>query len=313
MILDYIWVSEDNSLNVKKRIMDVFDESSLSFYNGFLCKDFHDFVYLMPKKIVKYNDLHYIVLCDTWVYNDKYELHPHISNKRHFCQKEFKLHAKQNEFSIQQEFYLMNNDNTIYGSSKTFIEQNNYCKIGNGNILGRNIVNKTLDECLLLGLNVLEVTGGNGYSQWCFKIKGYDVDIADQIILFRYVLSKVCESYDAYPSFEPMPKNGMNPSGMITEFSTTLMKKDYKYIQEAIKFMSQNHEKNLINYGNNAKRLSLFHKTTFTFGINKSGVSVNIPLFTYKHKKGNIVDYRPASDCNPYVLIQTIMETIDPK
>jgi len=313
MILDYIWVSENDSLNVKKRIVDVFDESSLTFYNGFLCKENHDFVCLIPKKVVKYNDLHYVVLCDTWVYDDKYELHPHISNKRHFCLKEFKLHKKQNEFVIQQDFYLMNNDNTLYGLSNTLIEQNNYCKIGNGNTFGRNIINETLNECLLLGLNILEVKSENGISQWSFQIKGYDVDVADQVILFRYILSKICESYNAYPSFEPMPKNGMNPSGMNVEFSTFFMRSNYKYVQEAIKFMSKNHEKNLINYGNNEKRLSLFHKTTFTFGINKSDVSVNILQNTYKNKKGNIVDYRPASDCNPYVLIQTIIETIDPK
>ena len=159
-------------------------------------------------------------------------------------------------------------------------------------------------------MNVTEIQSENGLSQWSFKIKGVDIDVADQIILFRYILSLVCEEYNVYPEFTPIPHSGLSPSGMITEFSTPDMRKNYERVQNSLKLFSQNHETSMKSYGDNSKRLSMFHKTTFTFGISKGDVSVCIPQETYTNKSGSLIDYRPASNANPYEVIESIIRTI---
>ena len=309
MLLDYIWVSDDNTLNTKTRVLDIYDETSLVYYKGIECGDLNYTVTLVPKKVVKYNENHYIVLCDTWVYDENFELMPHISNKRHFCAKEFRLHKRNNIFEIQQDFYLMNN-NKPYGLNNTIVENKNYCKVGNGKVFGRKIINEVLDTCVLIGLNVSEVQSENGCSQWSFKVKGTDVDAADQVILFRYVLSLICEEFDVYPEFKPVPLPGLHPSGMVVEFSTPGMRENYECVQKVLKPFSQNHKSSMVLYGDNSNRLSNLHKTTFTYGIAKGDVSVCIPNETYIKKAGSLIDYRPASDANPYEVLESIIRTI---
>lgn len=313
LILDYIWVGNDNSLYSKTRIMKLLNESDFAFFNGYITGESdHNEVLLIPKKVIKnpLSEGNYLILADTWTYNEDNELIPHISNKRHFCEKELKRHPKQNIFEFKQDFYILDSLKRPYKHTNAYQVTNNYCKVGNGSILGREIVLKVLQCCMDCDLNITEINPEKGPAQWSFKIKGDDIDAPDQLILFKYILSQVCEQYDVYPEFSPVPHIGFNPSGCSLSFSTDKMRESYDHIQNAIKYLAKNHHSSFKQYGDNNNRLSLFERQTFTYGISKNGVSVCIPQTTFMNKKGWIIDTRPASDSNPYEVVSYIMDTI---
>lgn len=309
---EYIWLDYQHNLRSKVKVLqELHDDDSSQVYD----EERNDFITIKPKKIVPspFSQDYYIILCDTWSVNDKYELIPHLTNTRHFCKKELQLHEDGNFFEFQQDFYIMDAMHRPFGVEGVCGEQNNYCKIGNGQIVGRAIMHRVMNMCKESKINVTQLNNENGFGQWSCKIAGYDIDVADQLIIFRYILSRVCEEYNGYPSFSPVPHIGFHPSGLKVSFHTNKMMKSYDAINHALKMFSKNHEQSLTYYGDNKQRLSRFHQTTFSFGISKHDVCVNIPNETYKNRKGHITDLRPASDANPYYIIQSIMEIIHKK
>ena len=134
----------------------------------------HDTLVLIPRRTIfhpsKCNA--WLVLCDTWIYNNENELMPCIlSNKRHFCTKELKLDNKNQVFEFQQDFYIFDVMKRPFGVEGVCISQNNKCRIGNGHIVGRPIIDTVLKYCIDIGINVTESYCLNGFSQWCVKVK----------------------------------------------------------------------------------------------------------------------------------------------
>ena len=314
MRLEYVWIDCDNQLHSKVRVMKFLNETDTSQYDGCFSNDItHKEIQLVPKKLIQ-NPFHkdeYLVLCDTYIHNEDNELLPHYSNTRHFCQKEFRLHPKGVEFEFQQDFYIMDSETRKpYGKSFGLSDNKNYCKVGNGYIHGREIINTVFTYCENVDIHIHEVCSQNGPSQWTVSVKGVDIDAADQLVLFRYILSRVCEEYNTYPSFEPIPFPGLYPSGLRVQFSTDKMRGNYESVQLVIKNLAKHHERSLSCYGDNSQRLSNFHLSQFTFGISKKDVSLVVPHETFQSKKGSVIDTRPASDANPYVVSQSLMEII---
>ena len=303
IIFDYVWLDEQGNLKTKTKVLQKLHENDWASYSGFFAGEVCDTeVFLCPKKLIEnpFSKNDYIVICDQWVYKENV-LCPHIYNTRHFCEKELKEHEPENMFEFMQDFYIVHDKI----ENKSLVQEDYTTITGN-----KQIVNEVMKKCLHSSINVTEVYRQNGNNQWCFHIQGYDVDAADQLVLFRYILTRVCEQYNAYPNFDPIPLPGMNPSGLMIKFGTPEMKGNYEKIQQAIKNLSKNHEKCIMYYGDNSKRMKKFHQTTFSFGISKYDVCVNIPYETFANKKGEIIDTRPASHANPYLVIQTIMEVI---
>jgi glutamine synthetase len=49
----------------------------------------------------------------------------------------------------------------------------------------------------------------------------------------------------------------------------------------------------------------------FSFGASNRGASIRIPLYTTTHDwKGYLEDRRPASDADPYLVVDRIMRTV---
>jgi len=89
----------------------------------------------------------------------------------------------------------------------------------------------------------------------------------------------------------------------------------YDKIIEACERLSKNPQEHIDAYGiDNDKRLTGLHETcdinTFRYGVSDRGASIRIPWQVEKNGKGYLEDRRPASNCDPYVVSQKLIQTI---
>ena len=75
------------------------------------------------------------------------------------------------------------------------------------------------------------------------------------------------------------------------------------------------HQEHIDSYGvDNDQRLTGLHETCditeFKYGISDRGASIRIPWQVERDKKGYLEDRRPASNCDPYVVSQKLIQTI---
>ena len=86
------------------------------------------------------------------------------------------------------------------------------------------------------------------------------------------------------------------------------------YIEGLLKRMAPKHQLHISLYGNNDKRLTGHHETSnkevFSYGTGNRACSVRIPTSTAAEKKGYIEDRRPASNCDPYLVSERMLQTI---
>ena len=94
LVLIYVWVDSNNDIKTKTRVLENLHDDSDDLYNGVASNEHNETdVVLKAKKVVKnpfMNDS-YILLCDTWIYNDN-TLSQHFSNKRQHCHDYLEIH-----------------------------------------------------------------------------------------------------------------------------------------------------------------------------------------------------------------------------
>ena len=343
-IYEYIWLDHKGNFRSKTKVsrdkLSVtniipglwnFDGSSTEQANGSDSE-----VYIKPYAVYKDpfrrgmgDNNNYLVLCDTWLPNDK----PHPDNNRVKALEIFNRESVKEEepmFGIEQEFFFTDingiplggferiSEIAIRASKNTESQGKYYCGVGAGTVFGRNVAEKTLDNALYCGLNVtglnFEVAPGQCELQLC------DVGIkaADDLILLRYLLVRTAESFNIGIEFHPKPIEGdWNGSGCHTNFSTKSMreKNGYQKIIKAIEKLRDKHEEHIEIYGKfNFKRLTGKHETAslrkFSYGVADRGSSIRIPRFTERDQRGYLEDRRPASNMDPYLVTSKIVETI---
>ncbi len=243
---------------------------------------------------------------------------PHASNTRALIEN----NDPEYWFGFEQEYVLTMDGKPLGFPDKGFPAPQGmyYCSVGTPNVSGREIVEEHLDTCLEAGLELTGVNAEVMIGQWEFQVLGKGAQTAaDDLVLSRYLLHRVTESYGVTVEFHPKPiKGDWNGSGMHTNFSNRLMREkggEELFMAICDKF-GKYHQEHIEVYGaHNDQRLTGLHETQaidkFSYGVSDRGSSIRIPVGTAQNWKGYLEDRRPASNADPYLVTNRIVLTIE--
>ena len=263
----------------------------------------------------------YLVLCE--VLNADWT--PHKSNTRHKLRELYRISKKHKFwFAFEQEYVLTNIQGKPLGFPTIGYPKPQgefYCGLGSENIEGRDIVEEHLDLCLEAGLDITGINAEVMIGQWEYQLMGKDSPLksADDLIISRYILIKCMERFQVVVDLKPKPIEGdWNGSGMHVNFSTkeTREKGGEEMFDDICESLGLFHKEHIEVYGHgNEKRLTGLHETQsmekFSHGVSDRGASIRIPISTVKNNwKGYLEDRRPASNGDPYLILEKLVSTV---
>ena len=259
-----------------------------------------------------------IVLCEVWNVDDT----PHKTNTRHLLNETIEEGVEEwvgfeQEFTLFPQYGEDNSERPIgwveYEDPKP--QGDYYC----GRNIGEKVSREHLNACLEAGISICGTNAEVMLGQWEYQIgAGGSIHMSDDLWVARWLLERICEKHNYSVSLHPKPIQGdWNGAGCHTNFSTLEMREeggDLK-IGEAIEKLEPKHQEHIEAYGvDNEKRLTGLHETcdinTFRWGVSDRGASIRVPWQVHRDGKGYLEDRRPASNCDPYVVSQKLIETI---
>ena len=264
----------------------------------------------------------FLVLCAT--YDQNGNVHP--TNHRDALCETLKAYDGDNEFrfGIEQEYVLFDRTNKPYG----WLERDNpglgpqgpyYCSTGGDRNFGRNISDKHARLCLAAGVKICGTNAEVMPAQHEYQLGVSDgLLVSDDLWISRYILHRVTEEFECWVSLDPKPLEGdWNGSGCHLNCSTKRMREPngYRYIIEACERLALRHAEHIAVYGTgNERRLSGQHETSdihhFSYAEAHRGTSVRIPSQVVRDRKGQLEDRRPASNMDPYLVVERIVRTL---
>ncbi|XP_035432600.2 glutamine synthetase [Spodoptera frugiperda] len=318
----------------KTRNRDSFDENLkdlpiLSFdgkASGLTKRNSSD-MYLIPRAI--YGDPfkrgnNILVMCDTYTHR----MEPTRTNHRYQCAATYnKCREHEPWFGVEQEFYLLNpTDSRPAGWPKCGfprLSHQSYCGLGANKVVGRELVEAHYRCCLHAGIPMWGTNPELVPSQWEYQVgPSVGIDAGDDVWMSRYILNILGEKFGVVISFDPKPVANWVSSGAHINFSTLATRgvNGISAIQRGIKRLAAFHERHIQVYDprgglDNKKRLTADTGLTsaidkFTAGIADRLVSVRIPRMVAEDKCGFLEDRRPASNSDPYRVINALMSTV---
>ena len=328
--LEYVWLDgykPEPNLRSKVKIIEVnskedlenipewgFDGSSTKQAEG----HFSD-CYLKPVRVyIKSSISEYCtvyVLCE--VLNS--DENPHETNDR------AKLGKDDEDFWVgfEQEYFIRSGHHkSIIGFSNGGIidpQGTYYCGVG-GQMVGRSLTEEHLDMCLEYGIGIEGTNAEVALGQWEYQVfaKG-KLKTADDLWMSRYFLYKIAEKYGYQIELHPKPltTGDWNGSGLHTNFSNKRMRETggEKYFKSIFASFESRMDEHIENYGSdNHLRLTGKHETQsidkFSWGVSDRGASIRVPKVVGETWKGYLEDRRPASNANPYCILNVICESL---
>ena len=255
-----------------------------------------------------------IVLCEVWNVNDT----PHETNTRRRLDEIISDVDDIEEWvGFEQEYTLFENDRPLGWPplEEPAPQGDYYC----GRNIGENISREHLNACIDAGISICGTNAEVMLGQWEYQIgAGGSLHMSDDLWVARWLLERICEKHGVSVSLHPKPIEGdWNGAGCHTNFSTKEMREDggYEHIIKACEKLSENPKNHIDAYGiDNDKRLTGLHETCsiteFRYGVSDRGASIRIPWQVERDKKGYLEDRRPASNCDPYIVSQKLIQTI---
>ena len=253
-----------------------------------------------------------IVLCEVYNVDDT----PHNSNTRSLLKNTIPDGVDE-WVGFEQEYTLYKNGLPLGWPSngEPAPQGDYYC----GRNIGDNVSREHLNTCIEAGISICGTNAEVMLGQWEYQIgAGGSLHMSDDLWVARWLLERICEKHKLQVSLHPKPIEGdWNGAGCHTNFSTKEMREDggYDKIVEACDKLGENVDSHINSYGiDNDKRLTGLHETCsiteFKYGVSDRGASIRIPWQVEKDGKGYLEDRRPASNCDPYVVSQKLVETI---
>ena len=255
-----------------------------------------------------------LVMCE--VQNGDHEVHP--SNTRAAAAS---IVSDEWWFGFEQEYFFTGDNGEPLGweDGTPRPQGDYYCGVGARNVEGRDISEAHLEACLEAGI---ELTGTNAevaLGQWEYQCFGKGIKAADDLWVSRYLLYKIAEDFGVGVNIHPKPKTGdWNGSGMHTNFSNEEMRTagSEDLYNSLCDKLGQVHKEGIALYGSdNNMRLTGLHETQsiekFSYGVSDRGASIRIPIYTVENNwNGYLEDRRPASNADPYKIINHIVSTL---
>ena len=112
---------------------------------------------------------------------------PHESNTRTHCQN---LVSDDWWFGFEQE-YFMYKDGRPLGwpeKGKPRAQGDYYCGVGEGNVVGREIVDRHTEACMNAGIGITGTNAEVALGQWEFQVLGKGIGAGDDLWMTRYIL-----------------------------------------------------------------------------------------------------------------------------
>ena len=328
--LEYVWLDgykPEPNLRSKVKVIDVnekgdlkeipewgFDGSSTKQAEGYSSDCYLKPIKLYVKSVISEYSTVY-VLCE--VMDNKGKVHE--TNDR------AKLGKEDEDFWVgfEQEYFIRS------GHNKPIIGFNNggiidpqgtyYCGVG-GQMVGRSLTEEHLDMCLEYGIGIEGTNAEVALGQWEYQVfaKG-KLKTADDLWMSRYFLYKIAEKYGYQIELHPKPltTGDWNGSGLHTNFSNKKMRETggEKYFKSIFASFESRMDEHIENYGSdNHLRLTGKHETQsinkFSWGVSDRGASIRVPKVVGETWKGYLEDRRPASNANPYCILNVICESL---
>lgn len=327
-VLEYIWLDANQNFRSKVKVnqgkeynLDDISTIPVWNYDGSSTgqAEIQDSeVLLQPKRVYTNSILTnfpVLVLCDT--YNPKTDLRSsHYGAEQIFK----KYESNQPMFGLEQEFFMFNSkDKNEIPEKKMEVAAHGeyYCSVGPQCSRTRRYLLDVMYTAIQLGIKVTgmnyEVAPGQAELQVC----NIGLDACYDLLMIRYLLTRLGENYNIVPNFEPKILSDENGSGCHINFSTLEMRNmtEVKELHKMIHTMCQNLEKHhntFIDeyYGSgNKERLSGTCETCSyqEFKVKKGGrnASIRVP------NEGNYFeDRRPSSNIDPYLACSKLLECV---
>ena len=264
-----------------------------------------------------------IVLCE--VYN--VDGTPHATNTRTKMMDTLNKYDDETNWGWEQEYFIFSktrNNPLGWPTNGEPREQGDYyCSVGTNNIAGRDFVEEHTELCIKAGLSIGGINAEVALGQWEYQIGTVTAeDGADQLWVSRYILHRLSEKYNYRIELDPKPFKGQdwNGSGMHVNFSTKTIREDKvnkkEIAIEMCKKLEATHNEHIAVYGeNNENRLTGTNETSsiedFGWGIGDRTKSIRIPSsINDPNAVGYIEDRRPASNGDPYLIVDRMVRTI---
>jgi glutamine synthetase len=158
-----------------------------------------------------------------------------------------------------------------------------------------------------------------------FQVFGDAWEACNDLVMLRFLLVRIAETYGYKIDFRPVVVRGqnINNSGCHVNFSTQQMRAEggIDYIYSFMDYLSDvadayPHQyvfENLYGRGVCERltgRLETSYWMDFSWGIGTRDTSVRIPIGVYEAKCGYFEDRRPGANVNPYVITHYIMNQV---
>ena len=327
--LEYVWLdgySPEPNLRSKVKVSDLdsfeleklpewsFDGSSTKQAEGHFSDCILKPVRVYQNPLNKGTFYSLLVLCEVMNPDGT----PHETNTR------AKIGQEQEDlwFGFEQEYTILKDGRPLGFPTNGYPEPQGkyYCGVGNGQVHGREFVDKHMEYCLKANI---DITGTNAevlLGQWEYQVfsKG-KLKAGDDLWMSRYILQQMSEDYGFKIEFHPKPVQGdWNGSGLHCNFSNDKMREEggEEYFKNVFRAFDVRHQLHIENYGSdNHLRLTGKHETQsidkFSWGISDRGSSIRVPLATSKEWKGYVEDRRPASNGDPYKIVNVISKSLE--